>query len=163
YFNLESVNLLALPLASSQRKQADADARPLVLIYGAGAAGNQLLSALRLGREMRPVGFIDDSPGLAGRVMAGLTIYSPDKIEYALKDTGAQEVLLAIPSSSRARRNEIIEMLAEYSVQVRTVPGFMDLASGRVQVEDLRHVDIDDLLGRDSVKPNMDLFERCIR
>ncbi len=161
FFNLESISLLTLP--SSQRKQAEADCRPKVLIYGAGAAGNQLLSALRLGREMYPVGFIDDSPALAGRVMAGLTIYSPDRIEYAIKDTGAEEVLLAVPSASRARRNEIIEMLAEYSVQVRTIPGFMDLASGRVQVEDLRHVDIDDLLGRDAVKPDMGLFERCIR
>ncbi|MCC2597531.1 polysaccharide biosynthesis protein [Pusillimonas sp. MFBS29] len=161
FFNLESISLLTLP--SSQRKQAEADCRPKVLIYGAGAAGNQLLSALRLGREMYPVGFIDDSPALAGRVMAGLTIYSPDRIEYAIKDTGAEEVLLAVPSASRARRNEIIEMLADYSIQVRTVPGFMDLASGRVQVEDLRHVDIDDLLGRDAVKPDMGLFERCIR
>src|SRR5690606_8219071 len=84
-------------------------------------------------------------------------------IADAINARGAKEVLLAIPSAPRARRNEIIDMLAEYPVQVRTIPGFMDLASGRVQVEDLRHVDIDDLLGRDSVKPNMGLFERCIR
>src|SRR3546814_17779860 len=79
-----------------------------------------------------------------------------------LQDTDAHEVLLAIPSSSRARRREIIDKLAPYSIPVRTLPGLMDLAAGRVQVEALREVRIDDLLGRDPVAPNPTLFARCI-
>ena len=161
YFSEDRFSLRTLPLLTNKRRFTDA--RPLVAIYGAGAAGNQLLSALRMGREMVPVAFIDDDPALAGRIMAGLPIYASDKIGELIEDSDVEEVLLAVPSASRARRNEIIEMLATHPVQVRTIPGFMDLASGRVEVQDLRHVDIDDLLGRDAVKPNMALFERCIR
>src|SRR5690606_22479639 len=74
-----------------------------------------------------------------------------------------KEVLLALPSASRARRNEIVNTLAPYPLYVRTVPGIMDLAYGRVKVQDLRDVDVTDLLGREPVQPHADLFERCIR
>jgi FlaA1/EpsC-like NDP-sugar epimerase len=134
-----------------------------VAIYGAGDAGNQLLMALRLGNERRAVAFIDDNLELSGRVMAGLPVYAPADLERLMKNTHATEVLLAIPSAPRCRHAEIINFLAPYPVKVRTIPGFMDLASGRVQVQDLREVDITDLLGRDPVQPHVELFERCIR
>jgi FlaA1/EpsC-like NDP-sugar epimerase len=158
-----STDRISLRTTSGRRGGRRTDVRPRVIIYGAGAAGNQLLLALRVGREMIPVGFIDDNPDLAGRVMAGLPIHGPDDLERVLQDTGAVEVLMAIPSASRKRRSEVIDMLAPYPIYVRTIPGFMDLASGRVKVEELREVDIDDLLGRDAVQPHPDLFERCIK
>jgi FlaA1/EpsC-like NDP-sugar epimerase len=136
---------------------------PRVAIYGAGSAGNQLLAALRLGRRMVPVAFIDDDESLANRSIDGLKIYKSKHIEKLIDDTGAEEVLLAIPSASRGRRREILSALEPYPVQVRTIPGFMDLASGRVSVSDLQEVDIADLLGRDVVPPRKELFERCIR
>ena len=134
-----------------------------VAIYGAGAAGNQLVAALRLGRVMRPVAFIDDDPNLYNRSIAGLQVYSAKHIGQMVDDTGAVEILLAIPSTTRARRREILEMLEEYPLHVRSVPGFMDLASGKVQVDDIQEVDIADLLGRDAVPPVQNLLERCIR
>lgn len=137
--------------------------RVLVAIYGAGAAGNQLVAALRLGRVMTPVALIDDDPGLANRVIAGLRVYSAKHISQLIEETRASEVLLAIPSASRARRREILSVLERYPLHVRSVPGFMDLASGRVKVEDVQEVDIADLLGRDAVAPQKALFERCIR
>jgi FlaA1/EpsC-like NDP-sugar epimerase len=70
--------------------------------------------------------------------------------------------LLAIPSSSRTRRREILELLEKYPLHVRSVPGFMDLASGRVKVDDIQEVDIADLLGRDAVPAQEHLLERCI-
>lgn len=140
-----------------------ADGLPRVAIYGAGAAGNQLAAALRAGRSMRPVAFIDDDPDIVNRVIAGLQVYKPSRIDQLIGDTGASEVLLAIPSATRARRREILVALEEYPVHVRSVPGFMDLASGRVKVEDIQEVDIADLLGRDVVAPNVDLLELCIR
>jgi FlaA1/EpsC-like NDP-sugar epimerase len=161
YFSSDRISVRTSP--SSRSGGPRKDVRTRVIIYGAGAAGNQLLLALRIGREMIPVAFIDDNPELAGRIMAGLPIHAPDDLERLLQNTVADEVLLALPSASRMRRNEIINMLAPYPIYVRTIPGFMDLASGRVQVEELREVDIDDLLGRDTVKPHSDLFERCIR
>ncbi len=136
---------------------------PKVAIYGAGAAGNQLAAALRLGRGMRPVAFIDDDPNLYNRSIAGLRVYSPKHIQQMIDETGCDEILLAIPSASRARRREVLETLEHYPLHVRSVPGFMDLASGKVQVEDIQEVDIADLLGRDAVPPQQALFEKCIR
>ena len=136
---------------------------PKVAVYGAGAAGNQLVAALRLGRGMRPVAFIDDDSGIANRVIAGLRVYTPKHIQQMINETGAEEILLAIPSASRTRRREVLENLEQYPLHVRSVPGFMDLASGRVKVDDVQEVDIGDLLGRDAVPPQQDLFERCIR
>lgn len=136
---------------------------PKVAIYGAGAAGNQLVAALRLGRGMRPVAFIDDDSGIATRVIAGLRVYTPKHIQQMINETGADEILLAIPSASRARRREVLGLLEPYPLHVRSIPGFMDLASGRVKVDDVQEVDIADLLGRDAVPPQQALFERCIR
>lgn len=136
---------------------------PRVAIYGAGAAGNQLLNALRMGRLYRPVAFIDDDANLARRVIAGLKVYKPKHIQQMIEETGASEVLLAIPSASRARRRDVLAELEGYPLHVRSVPGIMDLVSGHVKVEDIQEVDIADLLGRDAVKPQEELFQRCIQ
>ncbi|MBE7927483.1 polysaccharide biosynthesis protein [Pseudomonas saudiphocaensis] len=136
---------------------------PKVAVYGAGAAGNQLVAALRLGRAMRPVAFIDDDSNLYNRSIAGLRVYSPKHIQQMINETGADEILLAIPSATRARRREVLERLEPFPLHVRSIPGFMDLASGKVKVEDIQEVDIADLLGRDAVPPQQALFEQCIR
>ncbi|MNQ00261.1 UDP-N-acetyl-alpha-D-glucosamine C6 dehydratase [compost metagenome] len=138
------------------------DGLPKVAIYGAGAAGNQLVTALRMGRVMRPVAFIDDDSGIADRVISGLQVYAPKHIQQMIDNTGAQEILLAIPSSNRGRRREILGFLEGFPLHVRSVPGFMDLASGRVKVDDIQEVDIADLLGRDAVPAQADLLEHCI-
>lgn len=134
-----------------------------VAIYGAGAAGNQLVAALRMGRLMRPVAFIDDDESIADRVISGLQVFKPEDIQKMIDRTGAQELLLAIPSSSRGRRREILGLLEGFPLHVRSVPGFMDLASGRVKVDDIQEVDIADLLGRDAVPAQDELLEHCIQ
>lgn len=138
------------------------DGLPRVAIYGAGAAGNQLVAALRMDKAMRPVAFIDDDTSITDRVIAGLQVYHPDQLQRLLDVTGAHEILLAIPSSTRTRRREILNFLEPFPLHVRTVPGFMDLASGKVKVDDIQEVDIADLLGRDAVPAQNDLLERCI-
>jgi len=139
------------------------DGLPKVAIYGAGAAGNQLVAALRMGRLMRPVAFIDDDESITNRMISGLQVYKPRHIQRMMEVTGAQEILLAIPSSTRGRRREILGFLEGFPLHVRSVPGFMDLAAGRVKVDDLQEVDIADLLGRDSVPAQAELLERCIK
>lgn len=150
------------PVSLTKFKTRDAGIAK-VAVYGAGAAGNQLVAAVRLGRVMSPVAFIDDDPGLQNRSIAGLKVYPAKRIAQMIEETGAAQILLAIPSASRSRRREILEMLEHFPLHVRSVPGFMDLASGKVQVEDIQEVDIADLLGRDAVPPQQALFERCIR
>ncbi|GAB5340246.1 nucleoside-diphosphate sugar epimerase/dehydratase [Pseudomonas fluorescens] len=139
------------------------DGLPRVAIYGAGSAGNQLVAALRMGRVMRPVAFIDDDDTISERVISGLQVYKPKHIQRMIDATGAQEILLALPSSNRGRRREILGFLEGFPLHVRSVPGFMDLASGRVKVDDIQEVDIADLLGRDSVPAQADLLEHCIK
>ncbi len=136
--------------------------RKPVAIYGAGSAGNQLLTALRMGRDMRPVAFIDDDKGIIDRVIAGLRVYSPEQIDRMIRDTGASEILLAVPSASRSRKREILDYLQTFSLHVRSVPGFMDLATGKVEVSDIQEVDVADLLGRDSVPADVALLHRCV-
>lgn len=136
---------------------------PKVAVYGAGAAGNQLVAALRIGRAMRPVAFIDDDGSITDRVISGLQVYKPKHIQQMIDATGAQEILLAIPSTDRGRRREILGFLEGFPLHVRSVPGFMDLASGRVKVDDIQEVDIADLLGRDAVPAQGDLLDHCIK
>ncbi|MBF8647497.1 nucleoside-diphosphate sugar epimerase/dehydratase [Pseudomonas pudica] len=138
------------------------DGLPRVAVYGAGSAGNQLVAALRMGKAMRPVAFIDDDVSITDRVIAGLQVYQPEQLQRMIDDTGAEEILLALPSVSRSRRREILNLLEGYPLHVRSVPGFMDLASGRVKVDDIQEVDIADLLGRDAVPAQGDLLQHCI-
>ncbi|MGS7251603.1 polysaccharide biosynthesis protein [Pseudomonas anuradhapurensis] len=135
---------------------------PKVAIYGAGAAGNQLLAALRMGRVMHPVAFIDDDEMIADRSISGLQVFRSQDIQRMIDLTGADEVLLAIPSATRARRREVLSALEKFPLHVRSVPSVMDLASGRVKVDDIQEVDIADLLGRDAVPAQQDLLAHCI-
>lgn len=135
---------------------------PKVAIYGAGAAGNQLMAALRLDRAMRPVAFIDDDESIADRVISGLQVFRGNDIQRMIEMTGAEELLLAIPSAARSRRREILARLENFPLHVRSVPSFMDLASGRVRVDDIQEVDIADLLGRDTVPAQDELLAHCV-
>jgi FlaA1/EpsC-like NDP-sugar epimerase len=136
---------------------------PKVLIYGAGSAGRQLAAALANSHEMRVAGYLDDDVRLQGSVMNGLTIHAPADLPGLVESLQIRDVLLAIPSSSRQRRNEILKQLLQSHVSVRTLPGLSDLAQGRVHVSDLHELDIDDLLGRDAVVPDVALLEKNIR
>lgn len=136
---------------------------PQVLIYGAGSAGRQLAAALKTSPEIVVVGFLDDDESLHGQVLNGLKIYNPSTMTHLVAKLRVTQVFLAMPSVSRARRNEILELVRASHVQVRTLPGMMDLVQGRVQVSDLKELDIEDLLGRDPVPPNRALLAKNIR
>ena len=122
-----------------------------VLIYGAGSSGRQLAAAMGTSRESRVIGFIDDDQSLLGTRVNGLAVYSPDQVTNLVAREQVTDVLLALPSATRQRRNEIIRSLRGLPVSLRTLPGLMDLAHGRVHASDLRELTIEDLLGRDPV------------
>lgn len=136
--------------------------RRRVLIYGAGAAGRQLAAAVANSDEMQVVAFVDDDKSLHGSVLNGRTIYSSEGFSELVDRLAIDDLLLAIPSASRQRRNQIIQDISGKHVSIRTLPGIMDLAHGRVTVNDLRDLDIEDLLGRDPVPPNQLLLSRNI-
>ena len=133
---------------------------PQVLIYGAGSAGRQLAAGMANSHEMRVVGFLDDDDRLHGHVLNGLNIYNPADLEEVASQKGITDVLLAMPSSSRERRNQILTLLSKIKLSVRTLPGLSDIASGKISLSNVRELDIDDLLGREPVKPNGLLLNR---
>ena len=147
-------------LSNSYRKQLKLSAVPHVLIYGAGDAGRQLMGALSHSYEMQVVGFLDDDPKLQGSTLGGRRIYSPERLIDLTASLDVSEVLLAIPSASRFRRNQIIKLMRDAKVGIQTLPSMSDLASGKISTQDLRSLDIDDLLGRELVLPNSDLLTK---
>ncbi len=150
-------------LGGRYREKLKLMAAPKVLIYGAGNAGRQLAAAISASHDMRIVAFIDDNPNLAGRILAGLPIHSPDAMADLVKAEGIATVLLALPSINRHRRNDILDRLRGLHVSVRTLPVLSEIVHGRVGREDLRELDIDDLLGREPVAPDEALMDRNIR
>ena len=133
-----------------------------ILIYGAGSAGRQLSTALNGSKEFNPVAFIDDANDIYNHSINGLKVYSRDDLEYLIKKKNIKEVLLAIPSVSHSHRKEIINYLEPFPVLVRSLPSLSGLANGKIRINDLLEIDVNDLLGRDLVSPNKSLLKTNI-
>ena len=134
-----------------------------LLIYGAGNAGAQTAAAMQNMRQYRLMGFVDDDHKKADSTINGVRVYSPHHLPELIGRLKITDVLLAIPSTTRQRRHQIIQNLGDAAVRVRTLPGLSDLASGRVTMTDFQDLDIEDLLGREPVAPNPQLLGRNIR
>jgi FlaA1/EpsC-like NDP-sugar epimerase len=133
-----------------------------VAIYGAGSAGVQLATALNRSGRYHPMAFIDENRSLQGNTINGIEVFSPSMLADLIKDEGISAILLALPKQSRRRRQEILKTLEPLGVLVQTVPDYGDILAGNATVEDIRDVDANDLLGRDSVPPNAQLLGACI-
>jgi len=138
---------------STNRKKSN------VIIYGAGSAGRQLSHSLQLSTEYKHVAYIDDSLAKDGSYINNVPVFSYNKIQSLIEKNNVSEILLALPSISRKKRNEIIEKLSPFSVHVRSLPSVTDLAEGKVKIDDLLEIDIGDLLGREPVSPNEKLLK----
>ena len=147
-------------LAGSGEGQRSAASR--LLIFGAGMAGVQTASAIGISGQYLVLGFVDDDPSKVGRSINGVPVFAPVEVPALVEQHGITEILLALPSVSRARRNSIIESLQPLPVHIRTLPGLEDLASGRVTVRDFRELDVEDLLGRDPVPPDSALLASAL-
>ena len=133
---------------------------PQVLIYGAGTAGRQLALAMANSHDMRVIGFLDDDARLHGSLLNELPIYNPLDLDDLTNSISVTDVLLALPGVSREHRNQILTKLAKYKLAVRNLPDLGDIATGRISMSDLRELDIDDLLGREPVKPDESLLNK---
>lgn len=137
--------------------------REPVVIYGAGSSGMQLVAALINGDQYLPVAFVDDSEALDGNTVHGIRVYNPSDIRSLIETYSVRQILLAIPSATHAERKQILNCLEHYPVHVRTVPDLFDMVSGKVRVDEIRDIDIEDLLGRDIVPPDPQLMGACIK
>jgi FlaA1/EpsC-like NDP-sugar epimerase len=133
-----------------------------VIIYGAGSSGMQLVVALQNGDQYLPVAFVDDSHTMLGSTVHGIRVYSPNSLYELIESYSVRQILLAIPSATHTERKEILNRLEHLPVHVKTVPDLFDMVSGKVNVDQVRDIDIEDLLGRDIVPPNPELLGACI-
>jgi len=134
----------------------------IVAIYGAGRAGRQLAKALTHSSHYKIAAYIDDDPALFKTEIDGVKVYSPISIEKLVREKGVYQILLALPSATHSRRSEILARLEPFPVKVKTIAGMDDIISGNVKIEQLQDIEIEDLLGRDSVAPDKELLESCI-
>ncbi|CAK2714162.1 Capsular polysaccharide biosynthesis protein CapD [Vibrio crassostreae] len=139
------------------------DSREEVLIYGAGSGGRQLAVALRASENYRVRAFIDEDKTLTNTMILGLPVIVLDKAERLIEKHDVSKILLAIPSASRARRKQVLDLLAQLPVEIQTVPEMADIVSGKAKIDELTDVPIEDLLGRDAVAPQQALMEANIK
>ena len=115
------------------------------------------------GDDYLPVAIVDDKAELHGKRIHGLRVHSPERLEQLVTERGATGVLLAIPSASRRHRSQVLQRLSEFPVHVQTMPEIRDIVSGKARLDDIREVDVEDLLGRNPVPPNPELMDACIK
>lgn len=149
-------------LSSLSRGQRRDMAISNLLIYGAGSAGVQIANAIATSHEFKLVGFVDDSPALQGLTINRVPVFAPQDLAGLIEKYEVTDILLALPSVTRARRNEILNELQPLPVHVRSLPGLTDLAHGRVALADIKDLEVEDLLGRDAVPPDSALLARSL-
>lgn len=149
--------------AAPEHKPVRFDERKRVIIYGAGTIGIQLLRSLNDTGTYETVAFVDSDPSLAGQVVHGVKVIRPEKIGKVIAEENVEEVLLATPSVLRSERRVAIRALEAFPVTVKTLPALEEIASGNVEISDLRPIDVEDLLGRDPVAPDLDLLTAQVK
>ena len=133
-----------------------------VVIYGAGAHGISLADTLTNNEMYRPVAFIDDHRKKHNTSIRGMKVWAPNNIDELIDTYGIRKVLLAVGKSSMHVRKQLIEQLAEKKLEVLVTPSMNDILSGKARLEEMREVDIEDLLGRDTIAPREDLMHSNI-
>jgi FlaA1/EpsC-like NDP-sugar epimerase len=142
---------------------ASHETRGRLLIYGAGEAGAQITTALAVTGQFKLLGFLDDDPAKQGQTINGVPVFSASAAPDIVRKLQATDIVLALPNATRERRNQIISRLGVLPVHTRTLPSLHDLTSGRVSVKDLHELDVEDLLGRDTVAPDAALLASRLR
>ena len=123
------------------------------LVYGAGSAGVQFVTASMQSNRHDVVGYVDDSAELVGTTIHGRTVYHSKQIKKLVERNAVKIVVLALPSVTRRERTRIIESLLSLPVRVVTVPTFEDLIEGKQRITQTEDISVEDLLGREPVPP----------
>ena len=137
------------------------DRKPTI-IYGAGSAGAQIVESLRKNHEYAPIAFIDDEKSKQGTFINFTRIHPFSDLKDIIKKRKVKAILLAIPSLSEQRKRDLLKKLSKYPVEVKLLPSLSEIVSGRVSIENIRHVQVEDILGRTPVKPKTSLLKKNI-
>lgn len=142
--------------------QRDGISKTRVAIYGAGQAGSLLANAIRPGNEYLPIFFIDDDPQRVNTTIGGIRVHPSRDIERLAKRHNIGTVLLAMPQLARKEQRAILDRLALLTLRIKVTPPISSLVKGKARVEDVRQIEIEDLLSRDVVAPNPKLLSLCV-
>ena len=150
--------------ASEFLREKSATTRSLerTIIYGAGDAGAQLANSLKGRSGLNVLAFVDDNKDLSGSLIYGIRVYPADQLQDLIDAYEVRQILLALPSASKARLKEICSRIEHLKVRVCTIPRFDALIEGRARISDIEDVHIEDLLGREPVPPIPNLLAKCI-
>ena len=133
-----------------------------VLVFGADEGGRQIANALKQVPNVKLVGFLDDDHNLQNKGINGIQVFDPVNIEQTLKAYRIQEVLLTPGTLQLERKALLIKGAAANDVSVRVVPYISDLLFENITIDQLKRVEIEDLLGRDSVKPDPEFLKQNV-
>lgn len=136
------------------------------MIIGAGAAGLVILKELKVSNDAnaRPLCVIDDNPNKWGRVMDGIPIVGGrDSILESVKKYNIDQILFAIPSATAEEKRDILNICKEAGCELLTLPGIYQMTNGEVSLSKMKPVAVEDLLGRDPIKVNMDEIFRHLK
>ena len=133
-----------------------------IIIYGAGQAGVQISNAISVLDEYRIVAFIDDDPELKNARISDIRVFHSTEITDVISEYDAKEILVAIPSISDHQRTELFTKLGDLPISIRTLPNISEVVSGSVDVDDIRNIEIEDLLQRKVIKPKKDLLQKNV-
>ena len=156
-------DVLVNQLDRNRSKQVVSEKTNTTLIYGAGYTGMNLFNALRSDGRFLITGFLDDDTQLHGRTLQNLKIHSPMRLHNLINDHGVNKVLLAIPSLSRERKRLLVDQLSRLGLEVLSIPSLAQLANGQRIVSDIQPVRIEDLLGREPSKPDLQLLGASVK
>jgi FlaA1/EpsC-like NDP-sugar epimerase len=150
----------ALLRMSHQRQEVP---RIHLAIYGAGDAGVQFVRAMQSSRDYKPVCFLDDDRGRENRTVAGLPVYGLVRLDEAVTRHTVAQILVAVPSATPAVRRQLIGRIEQAGLPIKTLASLAEIVEGQAPVNEIREVEVEDLLGRDPVPPDPSLFSRCIQ
>jgi FlaA1/EpsC-like NDP-sugar epimerase len=142
--------------------QLNTTIKEAVIIYGAGNQGIALMNALSNSNNYRPIAFIDDDYKKQGSIIKGLKVHPNKDIKTLNNSSDISKILLALGSASSSKRKRLIENIAEFNLEILTTPAVQDIISGKSKIEEVKEVEIEDLLGRDCVTPNHELLSNDI-
>jgi len=138
------------------------DREPTIVIYGAGVVGCQLARSLQNDPHYRLLAFVDDNPDLQQRVIQGIRVYSPSQLTILHQKRAFDWVVLAIPNLDKARKRQIIESLETLPIVIKTVPPLSKILSGEATINQIRSVDVSELLGREEILPHPELLGKNV-
>jgi FlaA1/EpsC-like NDP-sugar epimerase len=130
-----------------------------IIIFGAGESAHNLVVQLYKSTQFKPVAFVDENPKLHNTLLMGLRVIPSHQLPHYIKKHDVKKILLALDKSTKEERVRIIRLLEPFSVQVQTIPPIGDIINGKAQINEFRDIQIEELLGRESVEPIQELLE----